>query len=60
MNKKKNNLKISDINQALKTEDFSEEEMLNKWVELIKYFKKLGKSNVALALEINSPKLLYI
>lgn len=50
--------KISDINQALKTEDFSEEEMLNKWVELIKYFKKLGKSNVALALEINSPKLL--
>ena len=50
--------KISDIKQALKTEDFSEEEMLNKWVELIKYFKKLGKSNVALALEINSPKLL--
>ncbi|MEC9303741.1 MAG: DNA polymerase III subunit gamma/tau [Bacteroidota bacterium] len=50
--------KISDIDQALKTEDFSEEEMLNKWVELIKYFKKLGKSNVALALEINSPKLL--
>ena len=50
--------KISDIEQALKTEDFSEEEMLNKWVELIKYFKKLGKSNVALALEINSPKLL--
>ena len=50
--------KISDTNQALKTEDFSEEEMLNKWVELIKYFKKLGKSNVALALEINSPKLL--
>ena len=50
--------KISDINQALKNEDFSEEEMLNKWVELIKYFKKLGKSNVALALEINSPKLL--
>ena len=50
--------KISDINQALKTEDFSEEEMLNKWDELIKYFKKLGKSNVALALEINSPKLL--
>ena len=50
--------KISDIKQALKTVDFSEEEMLNKWVELIKYFKKLGKSNVALALEINSPKLL--
>ena len=50
--------KISDTDQALKTEDFSEEEMLNKWVELIKYFKKLGKSNVALALEINSPKLL--
>lgn len=50
--------KISHINQALKTDDFSEEEMLNKWVELIKYFKKLGKSNVALALEINSPKLL--
>ena len=50
--------KISDIKQALKTEDFSEEEMLNKWVELIRYFKKLGKSNVALALEINSPKLL--
>ncbi len=49
--------KISDNVLALKTEDFSEVEMLDKWVELIKYFKKLGKSNVALALEINSPKL---
>ena len=49
--------KISDNVLALKTEDFSELEMLDKWVELIKYFKKLGKSNVALALEINSPKL---
>tara|TARA_B100000963_G_scaffold65862_2_gene54082 strand:+ start:489 stop:2156 length:1668 start_codon:yes stop_codon:yes gene_type:complete len=49
--------KISDNVLALKTEDFSELEMLDKWVELIRYFKKLGKSNVALALEINSPKL---
>ncbi len=49
--------KISDNVLASKTEDFSEVEMLDKWVELIKYFKKLGKSNVALALEINSPKL---
>ena len=56
--KKEQTKKNSDNILALKTEDFSELEMLDKWVELIKYFKKLGKSNVALALEINSPKLL--
>ena len=52
------NIEKKDIEQVSEISDFSEIEMLEKWTELIKYFKEDEQSNIALALEINNPKLL--